>query len=346
MVHRMRIQGLATPSPKELTVFINFRNLSEPVMTYRLHKELVSAAKSDNLDYRLGAIHSLVYKLPEKNREMLELLIRHLVNVCEHSKENLMTPSNMGVIFGPTLMRAQEDTVAAMMNIKFQNIVVEILIEHFGKIYLGPPEENTAPPVPPPRVTARRHKPITISKRLLRERTVFYTSSLDEIEDEIQHQTPNGTITINLEPPKLPQHLKLPMQRIGEADPGRKSPSRPVSDGKLEPCPEVDVGKLVSRLQDGGTKTTPKATNGPIPGPGPTKTPSFHIKRPAPRPLAHHKEGDADSVSKVRPPGEKPTIIRPPVRPPDPPSRAATPQKPETKPDIVTGNAGEIPSSV
>ncbi|XP_012498420.1 PREDICTED: oligophrenin-1 [Propithecus coquereli] len=326
--------------------FIHFRNLSEPVMTYRLHKELVSAAKSDNLDYRLGAIHSLVYKLPEKNREMLEILIRHLVNVCEHSKENLMTPSNMGVIFGPTLMRAQEDTVAAMMNIKFQNIVVEILIEHFGKIYLGPPEESAAPPVPPPRVTARRHKPITISKRLLRERTVFYTSSLDESEDEIQHQTPNGTIPGSIEPLKLPQHPKLPIQRSGEADPGRKSPSRPVSDGKLEPCPEVDVGKLVSRLQDGGTKATPKATNGPMPGSGPTKTPSFHIKRPAPRPLASHKDGDADSFSKVRPPGEKPTIIRPPVRPPDPPSRAATPQKPEPKQDIVTGNAGEIPSSV
>uniref|UniRef100_A0A2K5I729 Oligophrenin 1 n=1 Tax=Colobus angolensis palliatus TaxID=336983 RepID=A0A2K5I729_COLAP len=333
---------------KTITSSLKFylRNLSEPVMTYRLHKELVSAAKSDNLDYRLGAIHSLVYKLPEKNREMLELLIRHLVNVCEHSKENLMTPSNMGVIFGPTLMRAQEDTVAAMMNIKFQNIVVEILIEHFGKIYLGPPEESAAPPVPPPRVTARRHKPITISKRLLRERTVFYTSSLDESEDEIQHQTLNGTLTSSIETPKPPQHPKLPIQRSGETDPGRKSPSRPISDGKLEPCPEVDVGKLVSRLQDGGTKITPKATNGPMPGSGPTKTPSFHIKRPAPRPLAHHKEGDADSFSKVRPPGEKPTIIRPPVRPPDPPCRAATPQKPEPKPDIVAGNAGEITSSV
>ncbi|XDA90440.1 hypothetical protein R6Z07F_020037 [Ovis aries] len=225
---------------KTITSSLKFylRNLSEPVMTYRLHKELVSAAKSDNLDYRLGAIHSLVYKLPEKNREMLELLIRHLVNVCEHSKENLMTPSNMGVIFGPTLMRAQEDTVAAMMNIKFQNIVVEILIEHFVKIYSGPPEESTAPPVPPPRITARRHKPITISKRLLRERTVFYTSSLDE------------------------------------------------------------------------------------------------------------SEGDSDSFSKVRPPGEKPTIIRPPVRPPDPPCRATTSQKPEPKPDVMAGNTGEIPSSV
>uniref|UniRef100_A0A8D1MGC5 Oligophrenin 1 n=1 Tax=Sus scrofa TaxID=9823 RepID=A0A8D1MGC5_PIG len=307
---------------------------------------LCSLSESDNLDYRLGAIHSLVYKLPEKNREMLEILIRHLVNVCEHSKENLMTPSNMGVIFGPTLMRAQEDTVAAMMNIKFQNIVVEILIEHFVKIYSGPPEESTAPPVPPPRVTARRHKPITISKRLLRERTVFYTSSLDESEDEIQHRTPNGTIISSIELPKPLQYPKIPMQRSGEADSGRKSPSRPVSEGKLESCLEVDVGKLVSRLQDGGTKALPKATNGPVPGTGPTKAPSFHIKRPAPRAMAHHKEGDSDSFSKVRPPGEKPTIIRPPVRPPDPPCRAATPQKPEPKPDIVAGNAGEIPSSV
>uniref|UniRef100_F6ZRH0 Oligophrenin 1 n=1 Tax=Equus caballus TaxID=9796 RepID=F6ZRH0_HORSE len=333
---------------KTITSSLKFylRNLSEPVMTYRLHKELVSAAKSDNLDYRLGAIHSLVYKLPEKNREMLELLIRHLVNVCEYSKENLMTPSNMGVIFGPTLMRAQEDTVAAMMNIKFQNIVVEILIEHFVKIYSGPPEESAAPPVPPPRVTARRHKPITISKRLLRERTVFYTSSLDESEDEIQHQTPNGTITSTIDPPKLPQYPKLPIQRNGETDPGRKSPSKPVADGKLESCPEVDVGKLVSRLQDGGTKAIPKTTNGPVPGFGPTKAPTFHIKRPAPRPLVHPKEGDSDSFSKVRPPGDKPTIIRPPVRPPDPPCRVAAPQKPEPKPDIVAGNAGEIPSSV
>lgn len=45
-----------------------------------------------------------------------------------------MTVSNLGVIFGPTLMRSQEETVAAMMNIKFQNIVVEILIENYDKV--------------------------------------------------------------------------------------------------------------------------------------------------------------------------------------------------------------------
>ena len=46
-----------------------------------------------------------------------------------------MTPSNMGVIFGPTLMRAKEETVAAMLDIKFQNIVVEILIEDSKKVH-------------------------------------------------------------------------------------------------------------------------------------------------------------------------------------------------------------------
>uniref|UniRef100_A0A673WVZ0 Rho GTPase activating protein 42 n=1 Tax=Salmo trutta TaxID=8032 RepID=A0A673WVZ0_SALTR len=79
------------------------------------------------------AVHALVHKLPERNKEMMELLIKHLVTVSTHSQFNLMTVSNLGVIFGPTLMRSQEETVAAMMNIKFQNIVVEILIENFDK---------------------------------------------------------------------------------------------------------------------------------------------------------------------------------------------------------------------
>uniref|UniRef100_A0A672ML22 Rho GTPase activating protein 42 n=1 Tax=Sinocyclocheilus grahami TaxID=75366 RepID=A0A672ML22_SINGR len=90
-------------------------------------------SKSDDQNYRVCAVHTLVHKLPDKNKEMLEILIEHLLNVSTHSESNMMTVSNLGVIFGPTLMRSQEETVAAMMNIKFQNIVVEILIENFEK---------------------------------------------------------------------------------------------------------------------------------------------------------------------------------------------------------------------
>lgn len=48
-----------------------------------------------------------------------------------------MTVANLGVVFGPTLLRPQEETVAAIMDIKFQNIVVEILIEHHERVNKG-----------------------------------------------------------------------------------------------------------------------------------------------------------------------------------------------------------------
>ena len=45
-----------------------------------------------------------------------------------------MTVSNLGVCFGPTLLRPEEETVAAIMDIKFCNVVVEILIENYEKV--------------------------------------------------------------------------------------------------------------------------------------------------------------------------------------------------------------------
>uniref|UniRef100_A0A8D3CJT8 Rho GTPase activating protein 42 n=1 Tax=Scophthalmus maximus TaxID=52904 RepID=A0A8D3CJT8_SCOMX len=97
-------------------------------------KSICLLPESDDQNYRVCAVHALVHKLPERNKEMLELLINHLVIVSAQSHCNLMTVSNLGVIFGPTLMRSQEETVAAMMNIKFQNIVMEILIENCTKV--------------------------------------------------------------------------------------------------------------------------------------------------------------------------------------------------------------------
>lgn len=45
-----------------------------------------------------------------------------------------MTVANLGVVFGPTLMRARQESVAAIMDLKFQNIVVEILIENYETV--------------------------------------------------------------------------------------------------------------------------------------------------------------------------------------------------------------------
>uniref|UniRef100_A0A7N9AUG9 Rho GTPase activating protein 42a n=1 Tax=Mastacembelus armatus TaxID=205130 RepID=A0A7N9AUG9_9TELE len=141
-----------------------FRCLAEPLLTYRLHKEFLKAAKYDDQTYRVRAIHALVHKLPEKNRAMLDLLTNHLHRVSSHSDKNLMTVSNLGMIFGPTLMRSQEETVAAMMNIKFQNIVVEIIIENHGKIFGEAPDLSVPlPQASSSRSTSRRNKAICLS---------------------------------------------------------------------------------------------------------------------------------------------------------------------------------------
>ncbi|XP_005935121.1 rho GTPase-activating protein 10 isoform X3 [Haplochromis burtoni] len=125
------------------------RSLPEPLMTYELYKEFINPAKGGSPESRIQAVHCLVHKLPERNRQVLGLLMKHLANVAAHSKQNLMTVANLGVVFGPTLMRPQEETVAAIMDLKFQNIVVEILIEHHEKIFTDAPESCPLSPAAP-----------------------------------------------------------------------------------------------------------------------------------------------------------------------------------------------------
>ena len=66
---------------------------------------------------------------------MLELLCTHLEKVASKSDKNMMTVGNLGVCFGPTLLRDEEETVAAIIDIKFANVIVEILIENWWQIF-------------------------------------------------------------------------------------------------------------------------------------------------------------------------------------------------------------------
>uniref|UniRef100_A0A3Q3NHI8 Rho GTPase-activating protein 26 n=1 Tax=Labrus bergylta TaxID=56723 RepID=A0A3Q3NHI8_9LABR len=151
------------------------RVLPAPLMTYQYQRSFIKAAKLDNQEARVTEIHALVHRLPEKNRQMLELLMKHLSNVANHHQQNLMTIANLGVVFGPTLLRPQEETVAAIMDIKFQNIVVEILIEHHEKIFKDVPNSASGPTNMQLHLSRRRSaesKPPSCSERPL---TLFHT---------------------------------------------------------------------------------------------------------------------------------------------------------------------------
>uniref|UniRef100_A0A8C5DBV5 Rho GTPase-activating protein 42-like n=1 Tax=Gouania willdenowi TaxID=441366 RepID=A0A8C5DBV5_GOUWI len=151
-------------------------------LTFLSYDNKTITSEYDDQKYRVRAIHALVHKLPEKNRTMLDLLTNHLFN-----DQNLMTVSNLGMIFGPTLMRSQEETVAAMMNIKFQNIVVELIIENHHKIFGEAPDLTVPlPPAPAPsnRSTTRRSKAICLSTGKRRARLYPPTLCLADNDSE------------------------------------------------------------------------------------------------------------------------------------------------------------------
>ncbi|XP_026051412.1 rho GTPase-activating protein 26-like isoform X1 [Carassius auratus] len=178
------------------------RMLPAPLMTYQYQRSFIKAAKLDNPEARVAEIHSIVHRLPEKNRQMLELLMKHLAKVASHHQQNLMTVANLGVVFGPTLLRPQEETVAAIMDIKFQNIVVEILIENHERIFKDMPvsgggQANSQLNLPRRRSTDS--KAPSCSERPL---TLFHTPSFSE-KDKAAEKRNSVVVNSNADLPSV-----------------------------------------------------------------------------------------------------------------------------------------------
>ncbi|KAK5858818.1 hypothetical protein PBY51_002933 [Eleginops maclovinus] len=167
------------------------RVLPGPLMTYQYQRSFIKAAKLDNQEARVTEVHALVHRLPEKNRQMLELLMKHLSNVASHHQQNLMTIANLGVVFGPTLLRPQEETVAAIMDIKFQNIVVEILIEHHEKIFRDVP--TSACPTNMLNLSRRKSTESKAPSCSERPLTLFHTPT-HSVKGEKKNSVVNATV--------------------------------------------------------------------------------------------------------------------------------------------------------
>ncbi|KAJ8012751.1 hypothetical protein DPEC_G00046130 [Dallia pectoralis] len=105
------------------------RNLPIPVISYEAYPRFIEAAKLEDAEKRLEAFREALELLPAAHRETLKYLMAHLKRVTLNEKENLMNSENLGIVFGPTLMRAPNlDAMTALNDIRHQRQVVEFLI--------------------------------------------------------------------------------------------------------------------------------------------------------------------------------------------------------------------------
>nr|XP_033791951.1 rho GTPase-activating protein 9 isoform X7 [Geotrypetes seraphini] len=113
-----------------------FRELPEPLIPYTLFDHFVEAAKLPDGTEKLETFKKLVMSLPRPNHDTLQYILAHLRRVMEHAELNRMTTQNIGIVFGPTLMRPEKDLFSNMaVNMTYQNQAVEFLLQELLQIF-------------------------------------------------------------------------------------------------------------------------------------------------------------------------------------------------------------------
>ncbi|KAM3915423.1 rho GTPase-activating protein 29 isoform 2-T2 [Leptodactylus fuscus] len=138
------------------------RQLPEPLILFRLYNELIGLAKesqraTDEVDSKASSpplkrqpsgvelnrvilkIRDLLKQLPLPNYNTLQFLVGHLHKVTEEVEENKMTASNLGIIFGPTLLRPRQTdatiSLSSLVDYPYQARIVELMVSHYDKIF-------------------------------------------------------------------------------------------------------------------------------------------------------------------------------------------------------------------
>ena len=129
------------------------RQLPEPLLTSRLYPDFIRVARewtcpsADATAPGLEELNELVHKLPRHHYATLSFLMHHLRRVAAEQEANNMPASNLGIVFGPTLLRTSEGsaTLSSLVDTVHQTKVIELLIEHADSIFGPPPEPSSSP---------------------------------------------------------------------------------------------------------------------------------------------------------------------------------------------------------
>ncbi|XP_052399290.1 rho GTPase-activating protein 27-like isoform X4 [Carassius gibelio] len=110
------------------------RELPEPLFPFSFFDRFIAAIQMSDYSQKVSYIRDLVRNLPLPNHDTMEVLFRHLRKVIEHGELNRMSVQNMAIVFGPTLLRPQEESNITM-HMVFQNQIVELILNEFTDLF-------------------------------------------------------------------------------------------------------------------------------------------------------------------------------------------------------------------
>lgn len=120
-----------------------FRELPDPLLTYRLYDKFAEAVAVQLEPERLVKILEVLQELPVPNYRTLEFLMRHLVHMASFSAQTNMHARNLAIVWAPNLLRSKDieasgfNGTAAFMEVRVQSIVVEFILTHVDQLFRG-----------------------------------------------------------------------------------------------------------------------------------------------------------------------------------------------------------------
>ncbi|XP_031948565.1 rho GTPase-activating protein 45 isoform X2 [Corvus moneduloides] len=158
---------LSQASPHDISNVLKLylRQLPEPLMPFRLYNELMGLAKESlqggEVKGRSGKggpelvdrgadtdqvvltlvlkLRELLKELPSENMATLQYLLQHLRRIMEVEQDNKMTSGNLGIVFGPTLMRPRPTdatiSLSSLVDYPHQARIIEALIIFYPTIF-------------------------------------------------------------------------------------------------------------------------------------------------------------------------------------------------------------------
>uniref|UniRef100_A0A670ZPJ0 Rho GTPase activating protein 27 n=1 Tax=Pseudonaja textilis TaxID=8673 RepID=A0A670ZPJ0_PSETE len=109
-----------------------FRELPEPLFPFGFFNRLIAAADPAKRRHHLREV---VYSLPPANFNTSRVLFQHLSRVVEFREKNRMSQQSIAIVFGPTLLRPQDEEGNIAMYMFFQNQVMEQILSQTSYIF-------------------------------------------------------------------------------------------------------------------------------------------------------------------------------------------------------------------
>ncbi|TRY55222.1 hypothetical protein DNTS_032686 [Danionella cerebrum] len=159
---------LSQASPHDIS------NLPEPIVLFRFYNDLMGLAKdslssegapdtaeggkspeirdqgpetSSEVLTLVEKLGEMLKRLPRANLATLEYIVQHLRRVSELEWENKMSASNLGIVFGPTLMRPKPSgatvSLSSLVDYPHQARVVEALIVFQQRLFTSSSSSST-----------------------------------------------------------------------------------------------------------------------------------------------------------------------------------------------------------